>query len=372
MNKNNPIHENYFPHIDGLRTIAVVAVVLYHIFGYLCPGGYVGVDIFFVISGYLITGGIIKSLEKGTYSLKNFYTKRIRRIIPAYLTLVLFVLVVSLCIYGGEMLDTIFKTIISSCLFVTNMFFLRTSGYFDLSAETNPLLHLWSLAVEEQFYIFIPVIIALIYNKKKNYIFVSILSLAILSFVLSIYCNYLNKSTFNFYVLPTRSWELLGGSLLALSRFTQPVLKGRSFWGYLGIILCVVPCYLYDSSTMFPGLTALPLVVGAILLIRFGNIGLPGKLLKSRPFVFIGRISYSLYLWHWPLIVFWNYITDYSTNTYGLSSILVLSFVFSYLSWRYVEIPVRLMQKWNFRKAILITSSGIGLIAVFCFFGLKI
>lgn len=366
MNSNGIIRGKYFPHIDGIRTIAVLSVVVYHIFLSLCPGGFVGVDIFFVISGYLITGGILKSLENGKFSIKDFYNRRIRRIIPAYVVLIVFVLIAAILIYPPGLATRVSSTAAFSSIFSTNIFLFFNSGYFDPSAMSNPLLHLWSLGVEEQFYIFTPVFLLLAFKTGRRFVFPALLVVTVLSLVLSIVCNYFNFNDFNFYMLPTRTWELMAGSIFAYWNRVKPVntLKAgliRSF-GFSGIVIAVIVCFVYDSNTVFPGLTAIPPVAAALLMIRWGNIGPSKVILESKPFVGIGRISYSLYLWHWPLIVFWNYVSDDSKNPWGLVVVFVLSFVMGWLSWRFVEMPVRLSRMWSFRKAMLWVIFGCGCI----------
>ena len=352
------LHKNYYPHIDGIRTLAVLPIVVYHILASLCPGGYVGVDIFFVISGYLITQGILNSSKKGQFSIANFYSKRIRRIIPAYAVLILAVLLSSLFLYAGEGLESILRAARYSGAFVTNVFFYKNSGYFDLDSANNPLLHLWSLGVEEQFYMVIPLLMLLCFRVgiRRSFVVLSVLALASLG--LSIFCNIIGADTFNFFLLPTRAWELLAGSLLAYWPPVNSAEEGISFkiYAYLGLLLCVLPFFAYDDATMFPGLMALPPVLGTALLIRYGCFGLIGKLLKSSPFVFVGKISYSLYLWHWPLIVYWNYYSFNSENPWGLASVFLLSLMMAYLSWRYVEMPVRFSTNWSLKRGLIITS----------------
>lgn len=359
---NSVIHGKYFPHIDGIRTIAVLSVVLFHIFGSLCPGGYVGVDVFFVISGYLITGGILKSLAKGNFSIKDFYTRRIRRIIPAYVVLVAFVLVVAILILPPLLMGRVFSTTVSSSAFATNLFLYLKTGYFDSAADKNPLLHLWSLGVEEQFYIFIPLLLFWVYKINKKAILPFLIGTILLSLALSVFCTQNYYNNFNFYMLPTRAWELLAGSLLAYFNRTVPATHTRkaAMYGILGMVIVVGTCYLYTSRTSFPGLTALPPVLGTCLMIRWGNQGLARPLLESKPFTGIGKISYSLYLWHWPLIVYWNYIFDDSTNPWGLTGVFLLSLLLGWLSWKFVEMPVRLSKSWNFKKAFWWVFLGCG------------
>lgn len=363
---NSVIHGKYFPHIDGIRTIAVLSVVLFHIFGSLCPGGYVGVDVFFVISGYLITGGILKSLEKGNFSIKDFYTRRIRRIIPAYVVLVAFVLIIAILILPPLLMGRVFSTTVSSSTFATNLFLYLKTGYFDSAADKNPLLHLWSLGVEEQFYIFIPLLLFWVYKISKKAILPFLIGTILLSLALSVFCTQNYYNNFNFYMLPTRAWELLAGSLLAYFNRTVPATHTRkaAMYGILGMMIVVGTCYLYTSRTSFPGLTALPPVLGTCLMIRWGNQGIARPLLESKPFTGIGKISYSLYLWHWPLIVYWNYIFDDSKNPWGLTGVFLLSLLLGWLSWKFVEMPVRLSKSWNFKKAFWWVFLGCGALGI--------
>lgn len=375
MDERQVIHGRYFPHIDGIRTIAVIPVVLYHLLASLCPGGFVGVDIFFVISGYLITKGILSQLSKGAFTITAFYTRRVRRIIPAYVVLIGFVLLTSMRLYSNEMTMEVAGTAVASSLFSANVsFWLNSGGYFDTDAVLNPLLHLWSLGVEEHFYIFTPIILFLIYKWGKGsrwWMLGGLLCLTAGSLVWSIYAYYTaGWGQFNFYMLPTRAWELLVGSLLAymaqVHSLREPG-RGKACLGLVGMVLCLVVCYRYSHDTNFPGLTAIPPVLGAALMIRYGGAGLAGRILASTPFVWMGKISYSLYLWHWPWIVYWNYVTDNSVNPWGLGVVFGLSVSCAWLSWRFVEMPVRLAREWSFRRAIRWVWVGCG--AVFLFSG---
>ncbi len=364
----NVIHGKYYPHIDGIRAIAVISVVVYHLFSTLCPGGFAGVDLFFVISGYLITGGILSSLEKGSFSIRDFYTRRIRRIIPAYLVLVAFVLVAGILVFPPLLMGRTFSTATASAVFATNIFLYFKTGYFEMGAETNPLLHLWSLGIEEQFYLFIPVFLFLVYRICKKGIFPFLILCSLVSLGISLFCTAGGYDNFNFYMLPARAWELLAGSLLAymnrrpFSARSLPLIVKNSL-GLLGMIVFLGFLFLYTTEIPFPGAGAVPPVAAACLMIRWGNLGAAKRLLESRPFVGVGKISYSLYLWHWPLIVLWNYFSDHSGNPWGRLSVLGLSFLMGWLSWRFVELPVRLSKVWNFRRAMLWGAGGCCLLA---------
>lgn len=246
------IHGTYFPHIDGLRTFAVLAVVLYHLQEGICPGGYAGVDIFFVISGYLIGGGLIRSLKEGTFSLTSFYLRRIRRIMPAYFCLIAAVLAFGCVVLDCDDLRTLGRTVRSSALFITNTYFSRTTGdYFSPAAEENPLLNLWSLSVEEQFYLMIPLTLWLLWKFREKAVKPVLWgALGLSFFAAAFHIGHLehNKA---FYLLYCRAWELLAGCLLALAPAAEQN-RGTGWLrtaGWAGILL---PFACYTSSTPFP------------------------------------------------------------------------------------------------------------------------
>ncbi|MFQ7535824.1 MAG: acyltransferase family protein, partial [Akkermansia muciniphila] len=287
------IHGTYFPHIDGLRTFAVLAVVLYHLQEGICPGGYTGVDIFFVISGYLIGGGLIRGLKEGTFSLTSFYLRRIRRIMPAYFCLIAVVLAFGCVVLDCDDLRTLGRTVRSSALFITNIYFSRTTGdYFSPAAEENPLLNLWSLSVEEQFYLMIPLTLWLLWKFREKAVKPVLWGALGLSFFAAVcHMGHLehNKA---FYLLYCRAWELLAGCLLALAPAAGQN-RGAGWLraaGWAGILL---PFACYTPSTPFPGYTAIPSVAGAALLIRYGNHGRSGRILRHPLSTGIGKISYS-------------------------------------------------------------------------------
>ena len=274
----NAAHGTYFPHIDGLRTFAVLAVVLYHLQEWICPGGYTGVDIFFVISGYLIGSGLVRSLKEGNFSLSSFYYRRIRRIMPAYFCLIAVVLAFGCVVLACDDLRTLGRTVRSSALFITNIYFSRTAGnYFSPAAEENPLLNLWSLSVEEQFYLTIPLALWLLWKFRKNAVKPVLCGALALSLFAAVYHMGNLEHNKAFYLLHCRAWELLAGCLLALAPAATE--QGRGIrWlrlaGWAGILL---PFACYSSSTPFPGYTAIPSVAGTALLIRYGSHGWPGQ-----------------------------------------------------------------------------------------------
>ena len=385
---NQIIHGTYYPHIDGIRAFAVLPVVLFHILACLCPGGYAGVDVFFVISGYLITGGILRDLARGRFTIRDFYHRRIRRILPAYFVVVAGVFAFGCAVYHALPLMRLADGTIMGSLFVANQYLWNVGGdYFSPDIHTNPLLHLWSLSVEEQFYLFIPVICLLVWKFRRRWLLPLLAALALGSLGWAMYAMASGRQVMAFYVLPLRAWELLAGSLLAMippfqpranpsparqqgdaARFVAPppLLSG------LGLLLIFAPCVLYSPQTPFPGAAALPSVVGTVLLIRYGAGGWVGGLLAWRPLVVVGKMSYSLYLWHWPVVVYWKYMVYDQLGGWDYAGMFVLSFLLAALSWRFVEIPVRASPAWTMRRSFAFAGAGIVLlvgIGAVCVFG---
>ncbi len=330
------------PEIDGLRAVAVLPVVLFHAGVTAFSGGYVGVDVFFVISGFLITGLIKEDLETGRFSILGFYNRRVRRILPALVFTALLTSVAAFAWLLPSFLVDYSKSLVSVSTFLSNFYFWKFSGYFENSALLRPMLHTWSLAVEEQFYIFMPIAAYVVYRfigKRWLLIFGAGF---IASLALSIYATQVGP-TANFFLLPTRAWELLLGALLSI----LPARRNAGHLGQalsaLGLALIVYAVFAYDEATPFPGAAALAPCVGAGLAIYFAHPTqtFVGRLLTLKPMLFIGLISYSLYLVHWPIAVFWRYLTLEAPNTIAATSILALSIAIAAFSWRFVERPFR-------------------------------
>lgn len=339
------IRGQYHPHIDGLRAFAILSVLLYHAFPAICPGGFIGVDVFFVISGYLITKGLLTDLDKGEYSISAFYIRRIRRILPAYLAVILFSLGIGLVLYYGEKLLLLTSAAKASAFFITNIYFDSTSGYFAPAAHENALLNLWSLSVEEQFYIFFPLLLAFFHKWTPSHLKLVIWTVTLLSLFLNIYAtHFTTQATTAFFWLPFRAWELMAGSLLAL-HVRDNFLKSKI--GLLALIALLSAFFLISDSDPFPGVTALIPIVCAVVLLLCGSSGPIKHIMESQPLVFVGKISYSLYLFHWPLLVFCRYgLHGYLSSTSINLTAILLSFVISVLSWRYIELPVR-KSRWK-------------------------
>ncbi len=342
----------YRAEIDGLRALAVLAVVLYHA-GFGFRGGFVGVDVFFVISGYLITSLIWKDLETGRFTLAGFWERRARRIAPALVVLLVPVLVAGWFLLLPSDYRELGKATAAQAVVSANVYYWRHTGYFDGVAEEMPLLHTWSLAVEEQFYLVVPILFWLAYRVRRlrtRSAMLSVLGIGMgASFALSI-VGVARHPAASFYLLPTRAWELMLGSIVAFLPTSSALLERRGvrdLASALGLALVVVPGWVYSKGTPFPGLAAMAPCGGTALLIwANGRSGdriptLVGCLLALRPLVFVGLISYSLYLWHWPLLAYGQY-HSFDPMTVGQRGFLVaLGFILAYLSYRFVETPFR-------------------------------
>lgn len=334
----------YRKDIDGLRAIAVLSVLLFHGFPDLVPGGFVGVDVFFVISGFLITSIILRDINQSKFSIFNFYDRRIRRILPALIAVVLVTAAIGwIALVPVLEYKELSQSIASIGLFVSNMFFWYKSDYFAQSSELQPLLHTWSLSVEEQFYFIWPLLLMLLFKFRqriKPYLVVILLTFMSLIFSQLMISH---DSSAAFYWAPSRFWELSAGGLLAFLPAHSP--KSPKFlWVVQSIALGgLLACFLIiNSGHSFPGLVAFFPVVFSAILIRYGGIEKTpvSGLLQSSPMVFIGKISYSLYLWHWPLLVFARiYYGD--LNPQVTISVLLLSGLLSFMSWKFIETPFR-------------------------------
>lgn len=359
--------------IDGLRALAVGLVVLFHL-GLPVHGGFVGVDVFFVISGYLITSILYGDLERGRYSLLEFYQRRARRILPALLLVLLCSSLAALWLLLPPALRSFGLSLGSTALFVSNFYFWIDTGYFAAAADSRPLLHTWSLAVEEQFYLLFPLLLAALHRHLRPRLrgLLALLALASL-----LYGEWLRAQApaSAFYLLPARAWELLLGSLLALGAVPAVSSRGlREVLGLLGLAGILGSALLYSERTPFPGFSALAPCLGTALLIHSGAArdSLAYRLLSLRPLVFLGLISYSLYLWHWPLIVYYQQGLLGDFGYPQKLALLLVALVLSTLSWRYVETPFRRLdrQRWPARRllsvsalALLVTSLiGAGLL----------
>lgn len=350
----------YRADIDGLRALAIIPVVLFHAGSGLFSGGFVGVDVFFVISGYLITSILVRDLGEGRFSLSCFYEKRARRILPAYIFMMLIVSMCGYHLFLASELKNLAESMLSSLGFISNIFFWRNSGYFSIQAESSPFLHTWSLSVEEQFYIFFPLGLMFLYkyfNKKTIYI-VLIFTLFI-SLMISIVGMERSVQAM-FYLLPSRAWELLVGAVLALG--VVPVVRSKALNELLsiaGFLMIIIAIFLYSKNTLFPGAAALLPVIGAALIIHagaLGNLTYIGKMLSLKYFVFIGGISYSLYLWHWPIFVFIKNLHGDVIRWDMMILGIVLSLIIAWLSTIMIEKPFIKKRILSQKKPLLLAS----------------
>lgn len=371
MPSTNSSPLKYQAHIDGLRAIAVLSVIFFHAdVGF--SGGYVGVDVFFVISGYLITGLILKELNAGQFQILEFWERRVRRILPALAVVVIASLVAGWFLYFPEDFKELGQSALAQAMLVSNVYFYLDSGYFAQGVEVKPLLHTWSLAVEEQFYLLFPFLLMGLNRFSRKSLVPAIVLICGVSFSLSVYDSYFHPRA-NFYLLPTRAWELAIGSFLAAipaqRASSRCLTESLSLGGFLAI-LCAV--FLYDRETRFPGLAASLPCVGAALIIWTNSHTLTyvGKLLAARPVVFVGLISYSLYLWHWPVLVFFKYWMLGSIPLGQRILLLLASFFIAVLSWRFVEAPFRKRVLLK-RRSQIFTFAGITTATLF-FAGLAI
>jgi peptidoglycan/LPS O-acetylase OafA/YrhL len=351
-----------------LRAVAVLLVIAYHLVALKIWGGFIGVDVFFVISGYLISSVILREIGELRFSLLAFYERRIRRIFPA-LIVMLFVTAIFSCIYllPSELKD-FSKSLLATVFSLSNIYFLDNADYFAAPNGGKPLLHTWSLAVEEQFYIFFPLFLMLIRRFAPRRFKGAIVAVSVASFAFSAYGAYAFP-TATFYLPVTRMWELLLGTMLSLNMFPEIQSRlSRNIAAAIGLALIVVCGFTYGPRTHFPGLAALAPCLGAALIIAAGQTGssVVGRLLSLRPVVFIGLISYSLYIWHWPIIVFqrMSMIQFHDASSRSVKcGVLVASIIVATLSWRYVETPFR-KGKWMLRGPAAFkfaTASGVAL-----------
>lgn len=363
----------YRPEIDGLRAIAVIPVILFHAGFQLFSGGFVGVDVFFVISGYLITTIILAELEAGRFSLLTFYERRIRRILPA-----LYVVMASCLPFACLWLmpsdaKEFSSSAMAGLVFASNIFFWENSNYFDAGSELKPLLHTWSLGVEAQFYVLVPIFLMAAWRLGRKRIIGLLAIVTLLSFALAVYATSM-KPVAAFFLLPTRGWELAMGSLIAFyleekkpSQFPPALHQILSFVG-LGLI--AVAALTFSKETPFPSVYTLAPTVGAGLIIVFGLPDtLVGRLLASRAFVGVGLVSYSAYLWHQPLLSFARHRSLTELDESVIAGIIVLTFSLAYVTWRYIEMPFRrgnivprrLLWRFSLASVVVLAVSMLGI-----------
>ena len=369
----------YRPDIDGLRAIAVLAVVAYHAFPTILKGGFIGVDVFFVISGYLISTILFESFSKGSFSFVDFYSRRIRRIFPALIIVLFSCFIFGWFVLTAEEYRQLGKHIAAGAGFISNITSWNEAGYFDNAADTKPLLHLWSLGIEEQFYIIWPLLIWVVWKSKLNLLGL-ILLVGGVSFFLSIQ-GVNHDAVATFYSPQTRFWELLSGSLLAwiahdggkidgaiglflkkypaVFLFYEKLQRNKKLLGnifsIIGLALLVYGFWRINHELKFPGKWALVPVLGCILIIVSGPSAWVNRtLLSNKPIVFIGLISFPLYLWHWPLLSFARIIAGETPDGYIRLAIVGISILLAWLTYRLIERPIRFGGQRKFSVFVLI------------------
>ena len=332
------------PDIEGLRALAIVPVVLFHACPSLLPGGYVGVDVFFVISGYLITSLLLQRLESGRYSIVSFYGARVRRIFPALFAMLALVTPLAVWLLSPAGLHDFGRILGATAVFFSNMALYGTAGYFDTATELKPLVHTWSLAVEEQYYIVFPLLLAWLFKRWRDGIVPVLVAAGLISLLLSAWWLR-HDPALSFYSALSRTFELMVGSLLAVRVWGPGASQGlREVAAWLGLLLISSACLLLTPQTAFPGVTALLPCAGAALLIGSGGGGAStqaGRMVAVAPLRWLGALSFSLYLWHWPVLVFTRHVVLGEPDVWQSLLAVVLSVLLAWASLRWVEAPLR-------------------------------
>jgi peptidoglycan/LPS O-acetylase OafA/YrhL len=360
---------HYRPEIDGLRAVAVLPVILFHAGFSSFSGGYVGVDVFFVISGYLITSILINDLEQGKFSIARFYERRARRILPALFFVMLACLPFAYMWMLPSQLKDFAQSLVAVIFFASNVLFWREDDYFAATAELKPLLHTWSLAVEEQYYFVFPVFLFLLWRFGSQRVFLSVVVVTTLSLLLAEW-GWRNSPSANFYLAPTRAWELLAGSICAFMTVNRTQ-KSSNVLSMVGVALIVFAIFAYNDSTPFPSVYTLVPVTGTALVIVFAAQDTwAARFLSLSALVRIGLISYSAYLWHQPLFAFARLRSLTEPSPVLMSTLAIASLLLAWATWSWVEQPFR--RRANpllaTRRSVLSMSGAVG--AVFVAIGL--
>ena len=362
-------HPKYRPDIDGLRAMAILVVIIFHAFPKEMPGGFIGVDIFFAISGFLISTIIFSSLERDSFSLVEFYVRRVRRIFPALILVLVSCLVFGWFVLFVDEYKQLGKHTAAATSFIQNFTLWSESGYFDNLAETKPLLHLWSLAIEEQFYIFWPLLLAFVWKRHWSFLRLTAIITA-LSFATNIYLIFAEHTTAAFYLPFSRFWELMVGGVLAYFVLHRPQLieRYKNTQATFGLFLILVGLLLLNKGRDFPGWWALLPTMGAFFIISAGpNSWLNEKLLANKPMVWIGLISYPLYLWHWPLLSFAQIYAGGTPSRLIRFEAIAIAFFLAWITFRFIEMPIRNMKYKRLSVEILL-----GLMAIVMSTGITI
>ncbi|MDP2537140.1 acyltransferase family protein [Alteromonas stellipolaris] len=334
----------YRKDIDGLRALAVLGVVVFHLGDSPIPGGFSGVDIFFVISGFLITSILLRELKNEEFSFLEFYERRIYRLFPALFAVMASTLLVGYLLFMPDEFLELGQSIAATSVYLSNFFFFLKSDYFSGPSELKPLLHTWSLAVEEQFYIVFPLMLFLL-RRCSIFLLGTVIGISCLLLLTTSQIAISDNASAIFYLAPFRFWELLTGSLIAivLPRINNSQLKtSRNILSVIGFFLIICSFFMLNESVQFPGVTALPAVLGTGLLIFATQEGIVNRtLLSNSTIVWFGKISYSMYLWHWPLVVFYGYYVIRPVTFFEKVALFILTTLLAWLSWKYIENPFR-------------------------------
>ncbi len=364
----------YRPEIDGLRAVAVGAVVVYHAALDLknivfFPGGFLGVDIFFVISGYLITSILLRELGEGTYSLAGFYERRARRILPALLAIIAIITPFAFVLMLPKAFDEYTRSMLWTLAFGSNFFFWLEDSYTAVGSAFKPLLHTWSLAIEEQFYVFFPLLLAFLWKRARAWTGHVIAAVFILSLVLAQGLNYTHADA-AFYLLPTRAWELAAGALLAwleIEKKSVPDARARAVLPSLGLLLIAGPLLFYTDTMRHPGFLTLVPVVGAMMVIRYGGgADIASRLLSWKLAVFVGLISYSLYLWHQPVFALAAISSNLPLSDVEKIGLMGVCFVLAVVSWHFIEKPFRNRARMSLRRAAATFAATTAALVLLC------
>ncbi len=353
----------YRPEIDGLRGISIISIILFHAGFDITNGGYVGVDIFFVISGYLITLIRIDALERGSQSILAFYKHRVLRIFPALFFIMIVCLFFAYAWMTQYELNGFFKSLLATTLFVSNIYFWKSIGYFDIEAELKPLLHTWSLSVEMQFYIIFPIFLYCIWGLDRKKVFFILLTLGLASLLISEW-GWRNSPTANFYLFSSRAWEFLVGVAVAFYMKHFDV-KDNNFLSCIGLISIILSVFLYDQKTPAPSyLTILPVAGTALILLFSGTKSAVTKILSAKLIRWVGLISYSTYLWHYPVFSFSKIMVYHPISLSYTIVLILLSLVLGALTWKYIEKPFRYGGKINKKTIYIVSSVGLLILVI--------
>lgn len=367
-------HLGYLPHVDGLRAVAVALVVIFHAWPSVLPGGFIGVDVFFVISGFIITRQLADEMDGGRFSYLAFLGRRIRRLIPAAAVCCILTTMAAIAILMPDAIETFSRSLASVWMMIANVYFYRETGYFDAPAAEAPLLHMWSLAVEDQFYLTWPLLLLLLFKRgwSRPRMIAALAVLALLSLAHSQHAA-LHHPEATFFLPLSRAFELLAGCALALALpYLKTPLRGRGLLDAAGLILVLGSAVLLSGTTPFPGLAAVPAILGSMLLIGAGLTGPTpvSRALSVPPVLLAGKMSYSIYLYHWPVLALATYALGRAPHAAEAGVLVALALVLAALSWLFVEqkltsaLGLRTMAPFPLIARTLATSTALILIAL--------